>query len=85
MTKKAETTSRTREQTPPATWTPPKARIVGPLRSRVNQLAHSLALSEEVRLAGVLTRQLQDAADQGATSAQLHDMLQKLEDARQPA
>jgi hypothetical protein len=67
------------------TWAPPKQRIVGPLRSRINQLAHSLAQAEEVRLAGVLTRQLQTAADEGASAAQLHDMLKKLEDARQPA
>ncbi len=66
-------------------WQPPKQRIVGPLRSRVNQLAHAMAQTEEVRLQAVLTRHLQDAADEGATAAQLHDMLQKLEDARQPA
>ena len=83
--KKDESTSRTREQTPPASWQPPKQRIVGPLRSRVNQLAHAMAQTEEVRLQAVLTRQLQEAADQGATAMQLHGMVDVMEAARQPA
>jgi hypothetical protein len=80
--KKAEMTSHAREATPPASWTPPKQRIVGPLRSRVNQLAHAMAQTEEVRLQAVLTRQLQDAADQGATAQELHRMVDTLEAAR---
>lgn len=66
-------------------WQPPKQRIVGPLRSRVNQLAHAMAQTEEVRLQAVLTRQLQEAADQGATAQQLHGMVDVMEAARQPA
>lgn len=80
--KKAETTSHAREAIPPAAWKPPKQRIVGPLRSRLNQLAHDLAMREETRLRAVLIAQVQDAADQGATAQQLHAMVDVMEAAR---
>lgn len=78
----SETTSHAREATPPTSWTPPKQRIVGVLRSRLNQLAHELAQREETRLRAVLIAQVQDAADQGATAQQLHAMVDTLEAAR---
>jgi hypothetical protein len=75
----------TSEVTPPASWQPPKQRIVGVLRSRLNTLAHDLAQREETRLRAALIAQVQAAADQGATAQQLHAMVDTLEAARQPA
>ena len=66
-------------------WTPPKQRIVGVLRSRLNTLAHDLAIREETRLRAALIAQVQAAADQGASAQQLHGMVDVMEAARQPA
>lgn len=63
-------------------WAPPKERVVGILRSRINTLAHDMAQREENRLRAALIAQLQDAADQGATAQQLHGMVDVMEAAR---
>lgn len=82
MTKKAETTSRTRELTPPAAWTPPKVRVIGPMRSRINVLVHDMAQVEETRLRAAFIGQLESAANEGANAAQMHHMIDVWEAAR---
>jgi hypothetical protein len=67
----------------PDTWTQPKQRVAGVLRSRINCLAHELAQREENRLRALLIAQVQAAADEGASAAQLHAMVDTLEAARQ--
>jgi hypothetical protein len=54
-------------------------RVIGPLRSRINALAHSQALQAEMRLRADLMRTIQTAADGGATLTTLHEMVDGLE------
>jgi len=60
-------------------WTPPKVRIVGPLKSRANQLAHARALAYEVEVRAKIMAELQAAADGGARLEALHRLLDELE------
>ncbi len=64
-----------------AKWKPSTMRAIGPLRSRLNALAHSLALQHESRIRAVLTAKVQAAADGGATLAELHVMVDAMEGA----
>ena len=56
-------------------------RVIGPLRSRLNALAHSLALQHESRIRADLIAKVQTAADGGATLAELHVMVDAMEGA----
>ncbi|MFY7941699.1 MAG: hypothetical protein ACOVOX_12405 [Burkholderiaceae bacterium] len=60
-------------------WKPAPARIVGPLKSRVNQLAHRLALAYELERRAAILGLLNDASAQGKRSPELHALLDELE------
>ena len=62
-----------------AKWAPSPKRVNGPLRSRLNALAHSLALQHEGRIRADLIAKVQAAADAGATLAELHAMVDNME------
>ena len=53
--------------------------IAGPLRSRINRLAHSHALHHELRLKASLLEQVQSARNGGASFAELAALVAKLE------
>lgn len=53
--------------------------LAGPLRARVNRLAHSHALHHETRLKALLLEQVQTARDGGASFAELAALVAKLE------
>ena len=53
--------------------------LAGPLRARINRLAHSHALHHETRLKALLLEQVQTARDGGASFAQLAALVAKLE------
>ncbi len=57
-------------------------RIVGDLKSRVNILAHRVALQQESLLRDHLTARLQVAAEGGATAQELHTILDRFEAAQ---
>lgn len=60
-------------------WKPDPVRIVGPLKSRVNQLAHRLALAYELERRAAILGLLNDASAQGKRSPELHALLDELE------
>ena len=53
--------------------------LAGPLRARINRLAHSHALHHEARLKASLLEQVQSARDGGASFAELAALVAKLE------
>lgn len=53
--------------------------LAGPLRARINRLAHSQALQHETRLKASLLEQVQTARDGGASFDELAAMVAKLE------
>ena len=53
--------------------------LAGPLRARINRLAHSHALHHEARLKASLLEQVQSARDGGASFDELAAMVAKLE------
>ena len=53
--------------------------LAGPLRARINRLAHSHALHHEARMKASLLEQVQTARDGGTSFAELAAMLAKLE------
>lgn len=53
--------------------------LTGPLRARINRLAHSQALQHETRLKASLLAQVQIARDGGASFDELAAMVAKLE------
>ncbi|MEO7954663.1 MAG: hypothetical protein ABIR35_11325 [Polaromonas sp.] len=61
------------------THKPLTVRVCGPLRSRINALAHSLAGQEEKRIRAALIAQVQAAADDGAKLPELHSIVDRLE------
>ena len=60
-------------------WTPEPVRIVGSLKSRVNTLAHRLALAYELERRAAILARLNDLAEQGKRSPELHAVLDELE------
>ena len=59
-----------------------KRPLAGPLRARINRLAHSRALQHEARLKASLLEQIHAARDGGASFDELGAMVAKLEAAR---
>lgn len=53
--------------------------LAGPLRARINRLAHSHALHHEARLKASLLEQVQRARDGGASFAELAALVDKFE------
>ena len=53
--------------------------LTGPLRARINRLAHAQALQHETRLRASLLVQVQAARDGGASFNELAAMVAKLE------
>lgn len=53
--------------------------LQGPLRARINRLAHRQALQHETRLRASLLAQVQTARDNGATFDELAALVDKLE------
>ena len=53
--------------------------LAGPLRARINRLAHSYALHHETRLKALLLEQVQTARDSGASFAEQAALVDKLE------
>ncbi len=53
--------------------------LTGPLRARINRLAHAQALHHETRLKAVLLEQVQTARDGGASFDELAALVAKLE------
>ena len=53
--------------------------LAGPLRARINRLAHSHALQHETRLKASLLEQVQTARDGGASFAEQAALVAKLE------
>lgn len=53
--------------------------LAGPLRARINRLAHSQALQHETRLKASLLAQVQTARDDGASFDELAALLDQLE------
>ena len=53
--------------------------LAGPLRARINRLAHLHALHHETRLKASLLEQVQTARDDGASFDELAAMVAKLE------
>lgn len=51
----------------------------GPLRARINKLAHSCALEHETRLRAALLKKVQTARDGGATFDQLAALVEGFE------
>ncbi|MFM2448838.1 MAG: hypothetical protein RIS44_1288 [Pseudomonadota bacterium] len=60
-------------------WEPAQTRIVGALKSRVNQLAHRWALADELKHRAAILARLNDASAQGKRSPELHELLDELE------
>lgn len=60
-------------------WRPEQTRIVGALKSRVNQLAHRWALADELKHRAAILERLNDLAAQGKRSPELHALLDELE------
>lgn len=58
---------------------PEPVRVIGPLRSRVNALAHRLALSDELRHRATLLDRLGKLAADGKGLSELHAELDDLE------
>ena len=55
--------------------------LAGPLRARINRLAHSQALQHEASLKASLLKQVQTARDDGASFDELAALVGKLETA----
>ena len=55
--------------------------LTGPLRARINRLAHLQALQHETRLKASLLEQIQAARDGGASFNELSALVAKLETA----
>lgn len=53
--------------------------LAGPLRARINRLAHSQAMHHEARMKASLLEQVQSARDGGASFAELAALVAKLE------
>ena len=53
--------------------------LAGPLRARINRLAHSQALQHETRLKALLLEQVQAARNSGASFDELAAMVSRLE------
>ena len=53
--------------------------LAGPLRARINRLAHAQALQHEPRLKASILGQVQSAHDGGASFAELAALVDKLE------
>ena len=53
--------------------------LAGPLRGRINRLAHSHALQQESRLRALLLEQVQTARDGGASFDELVALVGKME------
>ena len=53
--------------------------LTGPLRARINRLAHAQALHHETRLKALLLEQVQAARDGGASFDELAALVAKLE------
>lgn len=53
--------------------------LAGPLRARINRLAHSHALHHETRLKASLLEQVQTARDDGASFEELAALVDKME------
>lgn len=53
--------------------------LAGPLRARINRLAHSHALQHETRLKALLLEQVQTARDGGASFDELAALVAALE------
>ena len=53
--------------------------LAGPLRARINRLAHAQALQHETRLKASLLEQIQSARDSGASFAELAALVANLE------
>ena len=53
--------------------------LAGPLRVRINRLAHAQALQHETRLKASLLEQVQSARDSGASFDELAALVAKLE------
>jgi hypothetical protein len=60
-------------------WKQEPVRIVGPLKSRINQLAHRWALADELRHREAITSQLNALAASGTRLQELHEALDALE------
>ena len=58
--------------------------LAGPLRARINRLAHSHALQHETRLRAALLQQVQTARDRGASFEELAALVDKMEAAPVP-
>ena len=52
--------------------------LTGPLRVRINRLAHAQALQHETHLKALLMEQVQDARDGGASFAELAALVDRL-------
>lgn len=59
--------------------THPPRPLAGPLRARINRLAHLQALQHETRLKALLLEQVQTARDGGASFDELAALVSKLE------
>ena len=53
--------------------------LAGPLRTRINRLAHAQALHHEARLKALLLEQVQTARDDGASFDELAALVTELE------
>ena len=53
--------------------------LAGPLRTRINRLAHTQAMHHETRLKALLLEQVQTARDGGASFTELAALVTKLE------
>ena len=53
--------------------------LAGPLRARINRLAHSQALQHETRLKALLLEQVQTARDGGGSFADLAALVDSME------
>ena len=53
--------------------------LVGPLRTRINRLAHAHGLQHEMSVRACLMQQLQTARDSGASFVELAELVAKLE------
>ena len=60
-------------------WKPEQTRIVGALKSRVNQLAHRQALAFELERRAAILERLNDLAAEGKRANELHAVLDELE------
>lgn len=58
-----------------------KRPLAGPLRARINRLAHVQALQHEARIKALLLEQVQTARDGGASFTELAALVTKLETA----